>query len=102
MDRGPPLEGCAQRPVQPRLQEELAVPGDDVREQVAVEGRVVVEKVAQIQCRPGGGELVEADLARGDLGPAALLHELVLGVGRSLADCLEDHASMLAAMPPRP
>ena len=38
VDRGPSLKGGAQRSVQPRLQEELSVPEDDVREQVAVEG----------------------------------------------------------------
>ena len=75
------------------------MPGNDVREQVAVEGRVVIEQIAQVQRRPGGGELIETDLARGDLGPVALLHELMLGVGRSLADCLEDHAPMVAASP---
>ena len=70
-----------------------------MREQVAVEGRVVIEQIAQVQRRPGGGELVETDLAWGDLGPVALLRELMLGVGRSLADCLEDHAPMVAASP---
>ena len=75
------------------------MPGNDVREQVAVEGRVVIEQIAQVQRRPGGGELVETDLAWGDLGPVALLRELMLGVGRSLADCLEDHAPMVAASP---
>ena len=68
-----------------------------MREQIAIEGRVVVEEVAQVQRGPSGGELVEADLTRGDLGPVALLRELMLRVGSSLADCLEDHASMLAA-----
>ena len=70
-------------------------------EQIAVEGRVVVEEIAQVQRGPGRRELVEADLARSDLGPVALPHELMLGVGRSLADCLEDHAPMLAAVPLR-
>ena len=48
VDEGAPLQRRAQRPVQARLQVELPPVGHHVGEQVAEEGRVVVEEVAQV------------------------------------------------------
>ena len=51
------LQRRPQRAVQAVLEVELAVPLHGVREQVAVEGRVVVEQRVEGQLALGGGQL---------------------------------------------
>ena len=85
LQRGP------QRAVQAVLEVDLAVPLHGVREQVAVEGRVLVEQVVQRELPLGGGQLVEADRARRDVGPVAR-RQAVVGVGTTVPHRLEDHA----------
>ena len=65
------LQGGAQRAVQAVLEVELALPLDDVGEQVAVERRVLVEQRGELQGVLGGDQLVEPDLARRQRRPVA-------------------------------
>ena len=67
----PLLEGGTEGPVQAVLEVELAAPLHDVGEQVAVERGVLVEQGVEVQGVLGGHQLVEPDLARGQLGPGA-------------------------------
>jgi hypothetical protein len=85
------LQRRAQGAVQPVLQVEVAAPRHDVREQVAVEGGVLVAQGVEVQRVLGRHQLVEADLARGQLGPGAR-RQSVVGVGPADAHPLEDHA----------
>ena len=57
------LEGGAQRAVQPVLEVVLALPLDDVGEQVSVEGGVLVEERVELEGVLRGDQLVEPDLA---------------------------------------
>ena len=68
---------------------------DDVGEQVAVEGRILLEQLLEIECPLGGHQLIEPDLLRCDRGPLPL-HIAVLGVGAVLADTLEDHGGSVS------
>ena len=95
MDRGAPLQGGAQCPVQPGLQVEVPLEGDDMGEQVAVEGGVVIQEAAQIEGRAGGGEIGQADLSRCDDGPIALSGDPMVGLGGPLAFGLVDHGNIL-------
>ena len=89
------LERGAQRAVQPVLEVEVAAPGHHVGEQVAVEGRVVLQEGLEVEPAAGRHELVQPHLLGCDLGPLAL-GVPVLGVGALLADTLEDHPTSLA------
>ncbi len=84
------LQGRAQRPVQAVLQVEAAVPLHDVREEIAVEGRVLGEELVQRQLALGGDELVQPQRTRRDLRPL-LEREVVLRVGTPVPDRSEDH-----------
>ena len=55
-----------QRAVQAVLEVELAVPLHDVREQVAVERRLLVEQGLEVEGALGRDEVREPDLARRD------------------------------------
>jgi hypothetical protein len=66
------------------------VPLDDVREKVAVERRVLGEKVVQIEHGLDRDELVEPDLPGCDSGPFADTQGGVR-VGTPFADLFEDH-----------
>jgi hypothetical protein len=57
------LEGRAQRPVQAVLQLEVPSPLHHVGEQVAEEGRVLVEQRRELEDVLGGHELVQANLS---------------------------------------
>ena len=58
--------------MQSSLQVQVSLEGDDVGEQVAVEGGVVIQEAAQVESRAGRGEIGEADLSGSDDGPLAL------------------------------
>ena len=85
------LQRRAQRAVQAVLEVEVAAPGHDVGEQVAVERGVLVEQGVELQGVLGGHQLVEPDLARRQVGPGAR-GQPVVGVGPADAHPLEDHA----------
>lgn len=68
----------------------VAVPADRVREQVAIERRVLREELVQCQHRGDGDQLVEAQLAGRDLGPVPD-RQLVVRVRLSVSDALENH-----------
>ena len=68
----------------------LVAPQHHVREQVAVEGRVLVQQRGQLQGVLGGDQIVEADLARRHGGPT-LGGEAVVGIGTPDPHALEDH-----------
>src|SRR5690606_29899987 len=87
------LERGPHRAVQTVLEVHRPLPPHDVREQVAVEGRVVREQVVEVEGPLGRHELVEAYLRRGDLGPAGRGVEVVLGVRPTVSHTLEDHAA---------
>src|SRR6478609_163665 len=61
------LKRGTDRAVQSVLQVEVALPLHDVREQVAVERRILGEEGFEIQVALGGHQLIEADRARRDI-----------------------------------
>lgn len=67
MDHRPLLQSRTKRPVQAVLQVQLALPLDDVGEQVAVKRRVLGQQCLEIECPLGGDQLVEPHLARGQV-----------------------------------
>lgn len=67
MDHRPLLQSRTKRPVQAVLQVQLALPLDDVGEQVAVKRRVLGQQCLEIECSLGGDQLVEPHLARGQV-----------------------------------
>jgi hypothetical protein len=84
------LECGAQRPVQSVFQVQLTVPVDNVREQVAVEGRVGGEDGVQVQHVLRRDQLVQPNrpwryLRPFPRGPG------MFGVRPSVPDLLEDH-----------
>src|SRR5918993_5583977 len=90
MQHVPLLERCPQRAVQAVLEVELLVPKHDVGEQVAEEGRVLVEQRRELERVLGRDQLVEPHLPRRHRGPL-LGAEAVVGVRPTVADPLEDH-----------
>jgi hypothetical protein len=88
---GAPLQGSAQRPVQTVLEVDLAVPVDGVREQVAVERRVLVQEMIEFQAPLRGGELVEANRAWRDVGPVAC-RQPVIRVRAPVPHGFENHS----------
>ena len=93
----PLLQRGAQGAVQAVLEVVVALPVDDVGEQVALEGGILLEQLLQIERPLRGHQLVEPDLLRGDRRPLPL-HVAVLGVGAALADALEDHGGSLTGL----
>src|SRR3954464_1909869 len=87
----PLLQGGAQGTVQAVLEVELAVPLHDVREQVAVERRVLVQQSRELEGVLRRDELVETYLTGRDSRPL-LRREPVIRIGAPLAHTLEDHA----------
>ena len=92
------LQGRAQRAVQPVLQVEGAVPLHDVREQVAVERRVLGEQLVEGQLTLGGDQIRQPDRAGRDLGPP-LQRGGMVGVRRSVPHRFEDHNGTLPSGP---
>ncbi|VTR10506.1 heat-inducible transcription repressor [Clostridioides difficile] len=74
------------------LQVELALPPHDVGEEVAVERGVLAEEFVQGEDLGDRRQLVEPQLSRRDLGPAAR-RQPVVGVGLALPHPFEDHAN---------
>lgn len=66
------LQRGAQCAVQAVLEVVVAVPENDVREEVAVEGGVVLEQLFEVEDALGGDQLVEPDLLRCNGGPLPL------------------------------
>jgi hypothetical protein len=87
----PLLKCCAQGAVQPILEVELALPFDDMREQIPEKRRVLVEEGGQVKGALGCHELVETDLVWRQLGPVAH-RQPVVGIRTRIADTLEDHS----------
>ena len=87
------LQRGTQRPVQAILQVEVTLPADDVGEEIAVEGRIVVQQGVQVQGVLGGDQLVEANGPRRDRAPVLERMQPVIRVGAPLAHGLEDHAA---------
>ena len=96
----PLLEGGPQRAVQPVLEVEVVAPLDHVREQVAEERRVLVEKGGELERVLGGDQLVEPHRARRQRGPVPG-PELVVGVRPPVAHALEDHGAIIGRAPGR-
>src|SRR4051812_31269821 len=85
------------RAVQTVLQVNDALPPDRVREQVAVERRVLRQQPVQRQHGRGGDQFVEADLPGWNLRPLPM-GQAVVGVGPAVTDSLEDHRDDLGGV----
>ena len=90
MQGGSLVQGGAQGPVQAVLEVERALPLDDVREEVAVERRILRQQHLEVELSLGGHELVEPNEPRGHARPLPR-RVPVVWVGALVADCLEDH-----------
>lgn len=90
------LEGRAQRPVEAVLEVEVALPFDDMGEEIPEERRVLVEQGAEVQSAFGRDELVEADLVRRQRRPVPTL-QAVVGVGARVPYPLEDHPPIIGS-----
>ena len=88
----PLVQGRAQGAMEAVLEVQIAVPSDDVGEQVAVEGGVLVEEGVEPQRVLGRDQLVEADLARWQRRPLAG-GQVVGWVRPTVPHPLEDHAA---------
>ena len=84
------LEGGADGAVKSVLEEEFAIPFHDVGKEVAEVGRVLIEKVIQIECRLGCDEVVKANLTRRNFRPGTL-SEPMIGVGALRVHSFENH-----------
>ena len=89
------LERRPHRAVQAVLQVQVALPLHDVREEVAVEGRVLGEEGLEVELLLGRHELIEADRARRDVRPLPGALPAVVGVRPAVSDALEDHTESL-------
>src|SRR5690606_32746575 len=72
-----------------------ALPLHDVREEVAVEGRVLGEQGLEIELLLGRHELIEANRAWRDVRPLPGAFPAVVGVRPAVSDALEDHTESL-------
>lgn len=89
------LKRGTDRAVQTVLQVEVALPLHDVREQVAVERRILGEEGFEVQVALGGHQLIEADRARRDIRPLPGAFPAVVGIRPPISDALEDHTESL-------
>ncbi len=92
----PLLKRCPQRPVQAVLEIEVAIPGHDMGEQVAIKGRVLFEQGLQVEGPLGRHELIKPHLVGSDRGPV-LLNVAVLGVRSNVADALKNHSDTVTS-----
>lgn len=92
------LQGRTKGSVESVLQIQVTAPGDDMGEQITVEGRVLLQQSLQIQRPLGGHQLVEAHLVRRDGGPL-LLDIAVVRIRTDVPDTLENHAVTLVSDP---
>jgi hypothetical protein len=88
----PLVQGGPQGPVNAILQVQLTAPPDYVREQVAVERRVLGQQLLQIKRILGGDELIEANGTGRDLSPFPGSAGMI-GIGPPVPDLLKDHLS---------
>ena len=95
------MQGGPQRAVNAVLQVQLAAPPDDLREQVAVERRVLGQQLLQIKRILGGDELIEANGTGRDLSPFPGSAGMI-GVRPPVPDLLKDHLSSLVEDPVPP
>lgn len=100
MDSGvqdlPLVEGGAKRAMQTVFEIQVALPGDDVCEEVAVVRRIFIKQRRQLQRVFGRDQLVQSHGARRDSGPIAGL-EAVDGIGARVTYTLEDHIAIIGA-----
>src|SRR5674476_702224 len=80
--------------VQTIFEVEVAVPFNDMGEQVAKICRILVEQSLQIEVRVRRDEFVKVDLRWGYFGPLAVIEPMV-GVGTPRTHSLEDHPAIL-------
>ena len=85
MQRGSLLKCRAQGSVQAVLEVELALPLNDVSEQVAIEGGVLGQQGSQVEVAFGGDKLIEPDHPRRDVGPVPSRLQSVCGIGTLVA-----------------
>lgn len=86
------LKGSPQRAMKAVLQIQIAAPGHDVGEKVAIERGILLEQSLEIERPLRRDELVETHLMRRDRGPL-LLHVTMVRVWASVADTLKDHCA---------
>ena len=94
MERLTLVQRCPQGPMQPIFQVEIAAPRDDVGEQIAVEGGILVQQRVQIERALGGDQVDQPQWLKCDRCPIALRQAMV-GVGPAVADSFEDHPGIL-------
>lgn len=92
MEHHPLVQSRAERPVQSVFKIKLLAVFDHVREEIAVIGGIFCQQCVEIKGAFGRDQLVEPDRAGWELSPVALGRS-VIGVGATVADSLEDHAS---------
>ena len=88
----PLVQGGPQGPVNAILQVQLTAPPHHVREQVAVERRVLGQQLLQVKGILGGDELIEANGTGRDLSPFPGSAGMI-GIGPPVPDLLKDHLS---------
>ena len=88
------LQGRPQGAVQAVFEVQLAVPADDVREQVAIERRIGGQDRVQVQHVLRGDKLIEPDWPRRNLGPFPARLGMVR-VGPPVPNPLENHVASL-------
>ena len=94
---GLPLLQCSsQCTMETVLQIQIPPPGDDMGEEVAVEGRILLEQCLQIEGALGGHQLIQPDLMRCD-GSPLLLDVPMVGVRADITHALEDHRATLSS-----
>ncbi len=92
MQHHPLVECGAQCPMQAILEVQLLAVFDHVGEQIAVIGGIFGQKGVEVQSSLGCDQLVQPNGTRRKLRPFPLSRAMV-GIGPSIADTLEDHAS---------
>lgn len=94
MHRLPLLQSSPERAMQTVLEIELTAPGDDMGEEIAVEGGILLEQCFEIEGPFRRDKLIQANLVRSDRCPL-LLGVPVVGVGTYVTDTLENHCDTL-------
>ena len=90
----PLLKRGAQRAVESVLEVEVAPPSDDVGEQVAEEGRVLVEQGRELKRVLGGHQLVEPQRVRRQGRPVPSA-QAVLGIWPPIPNPFENHLAII-------
>ena len=91
MDDQTLLKCGANRAMQAVFEVELPAPAHHVREQVAIERRIVGQQRVKVERALNRGQVGEAYLPGGDLRPIGHRKAVVV-VRASIAHCLEDHS----------